>query len=238
MNRYKTFLFSVLCLFSFLPLSTSAQFDIRQTYSPHIEGEILYIRGKIDSHIYDFLSYNYQQLKSVRYVSVNSYGGNHDWSLEIARKLRELKLSTLLERGNVCASACLYIFGAGIERVAHHSTWFGIHGARLGKGSSMKFINACYSLNPDGKTMGYDPTKLGCQNVYQELYELCYTNTLEAFLTLEQNGVSTQLFEDYLSLEEEINWSDNFNFMKIRDWELQAQEAEKYHLVTKRIYEN
>ena len=48
----------------------------RQIQSPEIRGEVLYIQGRIDSHIYDFISRGATDLKGVKTVELNSLGGN------------------------------------------------------------------------------------------------------------------------------------------------------------------
>ena len=61
-------------------------------------------------------------------------GGNVEWALAVAHKVKDLGKTTLIRSGRHCASACVYIFAAGRERIAYEDTWIGIHGARLGAG--------------------------------------------------------------------------------------------------------
>jgi hypothetical protein len=93
---------------------------LRRIISPHIEGDTLVIEGEIDSHIYDYLQYEAAKIAPLKIITLNSLGGNNDWALEIARKVKELGKVTLLAEGHYCASACVYIFAAGRERVASH----------------------------------------------------------------------------------------------------------------------
>lgn len=95
--------------------------ELRVIQSPRIVGDELVIKGPIDSHIYDFISMEAQKLKSVTKVSLNSLGGNHNWALEIGRRIQELGLKTVINKGAFCASACVYLFGSGQERIAHRS---------------------------------------------------------------------------------------------------------------------
>lgn len=214
--------------------SVFAEDNIRKIISPVIKGEVLYIKGTIDSHIYDFFSYNHGNLKNVKTVSLNSYGGSHYWALEIVRKIQEHKLNTLLDKDNFCASACLYLYGAGKVRSAHKNTWFGIHGARLAKGNSVMFLSACYFENERGLYQ-FDMNIEGCKSVHDKFYQLALRSTKEAFQILEDNGVSPRLIEDYLSLEEDRNWPFYFNVLKIKDWVVSAQLAQEYDLVTQLI---
>jgi hypothetical protein len=51
-------------------------------------------------------------------IDLDSLGGNAEWALEIARKIKELGKTTQLRSQHVCASACAIIFAAGRERMA------------------------------------------------------------------------------------------------------------------------
>jgi hypothetical protein len=214
----------------FFMSSLRANEDIRKILSPEIKGDVLYISGTIDSHIYDFFAYAQKELENVKTVSLNSYGGSHHYAMEIVRKIREHNLNTTLEKDNVCASACIYLYGAGKFRTAHESTWFGIHGARLSKGQSFKLMTTCYFKNESG-FHEFDLSLDGCEPVYNKYYELALEETKKGFLTLEEMGTSRLLLQDYLSLEEDPNWQAYFNVLKIRDWTLPAAKALEYNLV-------
>jgi ATP-dependent protease ClpP protease subunit len=117
------------------PRNDDAGLDhLRRIISPHIEGNALIIEGRIDSHIYEYIQYEAASVAAVRVIELDSLGGNAEWALEIARRVRELGKTTLLRSQHVCASACATIFAAGRERIAAEDTWIGIHGARLGPG--------------------------------------------------------------------------------------------------------
>ncbi len=77
-------------------------------------------------------------------IELNSLGGDAEWALAIAHKVKDLGKTTLLRSGRYCASACAYIFAAGRERVASEDTWIGIHGARLGTGYLTSFQGLCF----------------------------------------------------------------------------------------------
>lgn len=210
-----------------------SQDNLSQVYAPAIVGDTLYIKGKIDSHIYDFLSYEAQKVEAVTYVSLNSYGGNHYWAKEIGRRLQEFGKITVLSAGNVCASACLYIFGSGTERWMSENTWLGIHGARLGAGYTVNFINDCFDI--DGNIATLNESKDGCQNFISHWYSVAYTETRLAFQLIETAGVSPALFENYFKLDQDPNWFQHSNVLKIKDWEVTPQEALEFNLATQII---
>ena len=204
--------------------------DINKIISPFIVDNTLYIEGKIDSHIYDFFSYNRKEIQNIKYISLNSFGGSHYWGLEIAQKIQSLEKYTVLKKGNVCASACVYLFGSGKLRMAHKETWFGIHGARLSKGNAFKLINHCYFQNKDG-LYEFDLNLEGCEKVHDEIYLISYLATKDAFSLIETSGVSDKLMKDYFNLDIDPNWPYHLNVLKIKDWELSAIDAFSYNLV-------
>ena len=148
---------------------------LRRIISPHIEGDALIIEGRIDSHIYDYIQYEAARVAAVRVVDLNSLGGNAEWALEIARKLKELGKTTLLRSQHHCASACAYIFAAGRERMAAEDTWIGIHGARLGPGYTTNFEGLCFE-DLEGRRV-FEPRKTGCREFFDHWYEVTLAST-------------------------------------------------------------
>jgi membrane-bound ClpP family serine protease len=100
------------------PDETAGLGRIAASISPRIEGVALIIEGRIDSHIYDYIQYEAAKAAMVRVIDLDSLGGNAEWALEIARKIKELGKTTQLRSQHVCASACATIFAAGRERMA------------------------------------------------------------------------------------------------------------------------
>ena len=209
--------------------------DASHTISPIIIGDTLYINGKIDSHIYDFISYESQKIETVRYVSINSFGGNHYWAMQVGRRLQELRKITIITKGSVCASACAYIFGSGTERWISENSWVGVHGARLGAGYTVDFIRNCFDRSDN--TALLNETKEGCQEFLGYWYNVVFAETQLAFQLIESAGVSPDLFTTYMSLEEDLNWFQNSNILKIKDWALSPQEALHFNLATHIILE-
>ena len=204
--------------------------DLRKYISPVIKGETLYISGIIDSHIYDFFSFNIDAIQKVKRVSLNSWGGDHDWSLEIARRIGEEGLDTVIEKDSVCASACVYLFGSGVNRVMHSLTWLGVHGARLGQGRIVQFAGVCFEMIDDEPL--FDQSKTGCASIVEKFYKLSLKATTDAFKQLELNGVVEEFTTDYLNSEDDPLWFLQGNFLKKKDWVIKAKEALKYNLAT------
>ncbi len=193
--------------------------------SPYIENGVLHILGPIESHIYDTLAWPNDQLSTVHTVRLNSYGGNHYWGLAIAKKIQQKGWNTELQEGDVCASACVYLFGVGVERRAHPSAWFGIHGARLGAGYLVEFAQTC--LREDTLVENDQ-----CQQLIDDNYQLNLGSTIEAFQLIESAGVSGSLWQTYLSFADDPLWFKRFNFLKKPDWVLGAEQAVEFNLVT------
>jgi hypothetical protein len=214
-----------------LPDGSAAEARIRRIISPHIEGETLVIEGRIDSHIYDYLQYEAVKIAAVNVIELDSLGGNVEWGLAIARKLRDLGKTTLLRSGNYCASACVAIFAAGRERLAAEDTWIGIHGARLGPGYLTTFQGLCFVDLEEGSA--FEPRKKGCQEFLKHWYAATLASTDEAFDIMESNGVSSALRRTYYDMPDDPDWPSELNAIRKPDWPLMASEAVKYNLVTR-----
>ena len=203
---------------------------IRQLISPHIEGDVLVIEGKIDSHIYDYLQYEAAKIVPVKVIELNSLGGSQEWALEIARKVKALGKTTLLLSGHFCASACAAIFAAGRERVAAEDAWIGVHGARLGVRYLTTFEGLCFVDLESGRA--FEPDKKGCQDFLAHWREVALASTNEAFDIMESNGVSPELRAAYFQMPDDPDWPAQLNVIRKPDWRLTAAEALKYRLVT------
>lgn len=210
----------------------NAELDrIRKIIAPHIEGDTLVIEGKINSHIYDHLQYEAARIAAVKVIELNSLGGNTEWALAIAHKVKDLGKTTLLQSGHYCASACAYIFAAGRERPASEDTWIGIHGVRLGAGYLTSFQGLCFVDLESGSA--FEPRKKGCQDFLSHWYELTMASTNEAFDIMESNGVSPDLRKAYFEMPDDPEWPAQMNAIRKPDWPLKARDALKYNLVTK-----
>jgi len=203
----------------------------RLILSPRIAGDALIIEGKIDSHIYDYLQYEAASVAAVRVIELDSLGGNVEWALAIARKVKDLGKTTLIRSGSYCASACAYIFAAGRERIAYEDTWIGIHGARLGAGYLTNFQGLCFVDLEKGSE--FEPRKKGCQEFLNHWYELTLARTNEAFDIMESNGVSPDLRKTYFAMPDDPQWPAQLNALRKPDWPVSAHDALKYNLVTK-----
>jgi hypothetical protein len=218
--------------FAAAPADGAADLDrARRILSPRIEGDVLIIEGRIDSHIYDYLQYEAVRVAAVRLIDLHSLGGNTEWALAIAHKIQALGKPTLVRSGHYCASACAYLFAAGRERMASEDTWIGIHGARLGAGYLTNFEGLCF--NDVGGRSAFEPRKTGCQEFLDHWYEVTLANTNEAFDIMESNGVSPELRRTYFAMPDDPDWPAQMNAVRKPDWPLKAEDAMKYNLVTK-----
>jgi hypothetical protein len=204
---------------------------LQRIISPHIEGDALIIEGRIDSHIYDYIQYEAARVAAIRVVDLDSLGGNAEWALEIARKLKELGKTTVLRSQHYCASACATIFAAGRERMAAADTWIGIHGVRLGPGYTTNFEGLCFE-DLEGRSV-FEPRKTGCREFLDHWYEVTLASTNEAFDLMESNGVSPDLRRTYFSMPDDPEWPAQMNAIRKPDWALSADDALKYNLATR-----
>ena len=204
---------------------------LRRIISPHIEGDALIIEGRIDSHIYDYIQYEAAKVAAVRVIELDSLGGNAEWALMIARKVKELGKTTLLRSRHYCASACATIFAAGRERMAAEDTWIGIHGARLGPGYTTNFEGLCFDDLEGGSA--FEPRKAGCRQFLKHWYDVTLASTNEAFDLMESNGVSPDLRETYFAMPDDPEWPAQMNALRKPDWPISAADAVRYNLVTR-----
>jgi hypothetical protein len=210
----------------------SADLDrLRSIISPHIEGDTLIIEGRIDSHIYDYIQYEAPRVAAVRVIEINSLGGNVEWALEIARRVKELGKTTLLRSQHYCASACAFVFAAGRERVAAEDTWIGIHGARLGPGYTTNFQGLCFE-DLEGASV-FEPRRTGCREFLNHWYDVTLASTNQAFDMMESNGVSPDLRETYFAMPDDPAWPAQMNALRKPDWPISAADAARYNLVTR-----
>lgn len=199
--------------------------------SPRIQGDILIVEGRIESHIYDYFSMEAAALKKVKVIELNSFGGNLEWAMEIAKKIQGMKVTTRLSAGHFCASACVFLFAAGAQREAAPDIWFGVHGARLGVGNIIQFRELCYHRDDEGQ-IHYTPENEGCQPFVSDWYERASQATDGAFSFMEQNGVSRSLRETYMEMPDEPNWVERNNVLRKPDWMMTMPEAIQHRLVT------
>jgi hypothetical protein len=196
-----------------------------------IVGDTLVIKGRIDSHIYDFLSREARAMERVTKVELNSVGGSVSWALELARKIKSLGKTTILPQGNFCASVCVYLFAAGKERLAAKNALLGVHGARLGSSYLTNFKDLCFVELEEGPV--FEPRKKGCQDFLNDWHGKAMRATGEAFDFMEANGVSVGLREAYFALPDDEKWYERGNVIRKPDWPLLAAEAVRYKLVTR-----
>ena len=222
-------------LFSFNALVHSQDLsdltDLRKPQMPVVEGDTLYISGVIDSHIYDFLARGTEYLKPVKKVSLNSFGGNSNWAIDIGRKINELGFNTIVQKGNYCASACIYLLGSGVHRSAHESTWLGVHGARLGKGAFISIASVCFEGGETESIRLISLEQSECEKTVSKWYDIAKEATDSAFDLMESSGVLSDLRTTYYSMDEVENWFEEGNVLRIKDWVLSPQEALGYLLI-------
>lgn len=231
MKKLNACLWIALCAPFLAQAQTVSQEDLNKLYSPYIVGDTLFIKGRIDSHVYDYLSREAKSIEGVKTIELNSLGGNNGWALDVAKKIQLLGKTTVLPAGNFCASACVYLFAAGRERLADKSAWLGIHGARLGAGFVTVFQGACFVDLESGPV--FEPRKKGCQDFLRDWHGKAMQATTDAFDFMESNGVSRSLRETYLAMPDDDKWYEQANVIRKPDWFLVAPEAVKYDLVTR-----
>lgn len=89
--------------------------------------------GKIEAsdpaRLLDALSLSRSKGLPVWGVVLQSPGGSVEAGLQLASIIRQNKLSTMVGAKSLCASACFYLFAAGVNRVADTTATVGVHSA-------------------------------------------------------------------------------------------------------------
>ncbi|WP_300030686.1 hypothetical protein [uncultured Roseobacter sp.] len=102
------------------------------------QGEVLVLTGQIAegdaARVTDALE---AQADGLVYVRLNSPGGSVTDALAIGRDLRARGLETVAGAGDICLSACPYIFAAGVARRAHEDAQIGVHQHFFGASSAL-----------------------------------------------------------------------------------------------------
>ena len=91
---------------------------------------VFYIDGVIDKDLW-FNFYDRVKLGKIRTVELNSVGGYVIYAEEIAKLIRERRITTKVRNGAICLSACVLIFQSGIRRIAHKTAVFMIHSVKI-----------------------------------------------------------------------------------------------------------
>lgn len=60
-------------------------------------------------------------------IILHSPGGSVNDALEMGKLVRESEFNTRVVANGYCASSCPLVFAAGVERVAHETSWIGVH---------------------------------------------------------------------------------------------------------------
>lgn len=197
--------------------------DILQMHSPKLVGNTLYIYGRIDSHIYDFLSLERAALEQVKVIDLNSFGGNHHWALDIAKKIAELGKETKIRNGSVCASSCVYLFTSGKKRIIENEVWLGVHGARIPGSYKSSFDGYCFIDLEDGRI--FNEKLKNCSEFLTLWYSIAFKATVDAFDFFEQNGVSVKARDYYFNLNDDPLWYEKYNVFKKPDWIIVPDDA-------------
>lgn len=185
------------------------------------QGSTLWVDGGIDPNLIDELRiYNEKPIKT---IYLNSGGGKVEDAFELANFIRENKITTIVRKQAVCASACTMLFQAGVHRVAHRTARFMFHSARhlLISSSQQKEIIRCLKAPSDQCLQVIDEKKQGLLETTHEMFDL-----------YEEYGATPQLRQDYFSMPEEQVWWTSGNYVGLIDWWLTAQTLIQYNVVT------
>ena len=115
------------------------------------------------------------------------------------------------------------IFQAGKERHASRTSLFMYHGVRLGSRIMNAYFKECPSVTDE------------CMKIYKTMMDIAESRTIEAFDHLEANGLSHEVYRQFIKLPPDPNWLKTGNLTGLSDLYLTIEEAVKYNAVTNLI---
>jgi ATP-dependent protease ClpP protease subunit len=91
-------------------------------------------------------------------VSLNSGGGLFLEGIRLAEIVKRHGLTTYVEEGATCASACFLVFAAGKEKIASYSGRIGVHSAKDAEGNATRASAATSVMSVLLRSLGVPPT--------------------------------------------------------------------------------
>lgn len=99
------------------------------------DGDTLIARGRIDrTTLQRFESALLRHGDRVTTVRLDSPGGSVNDALNLADRIREAKLHTLVDADDYCASSCPLVLAGGVERRVHRAATVGVHQVYTNRG--------------------------------------------------------------------------------------------------------
>ena len=185
---------------------------------------VLSISGKISKSLYDKIKLKIEKLGNQNIqpgrfiVLIDSMGGDGEAALKIGRLLR--KNNAFIFVTNRCASACVYIYAAGVYRSSIPNS-IGIHATKITLND--KNSRVVYELNPDlhevakKKLMDFDNSSQGFldeMNINPSFHEKLRSLSTDKLYWLSQNDVKTfglDGFDSFFIEREFSGFKDAFN---------------------------
>ncbi|WP_138934344.1 hypothetical protein [Roseovarius arcticus] len=120
------------------------------------DGGILRLTGSIAPGDDARLAERLEAEAGLERVALNSPGGSVRDALRVGRSIRAAELSTVVEAGDVCFSACPYVLAAGVERGAGEGAQVGVHQHYFGKNTVLPAFLAVEDIQRgQGEVMEY-----------------------------------------------------------------------------------
>ena len=115
--------------------STDTPLPVEQAsmrFAIHQAGGIRYLLaiGKIvPGTAQDLIAFDIAQERQAQVLVLDSPGGSVTEAMQIGAYIRSRGLDTMVVENGLCASACPLAFAGGVARIAHGSSWIGVHRA-------------------------------------------------------------------------------------------------------------
>jgi hypothetical protein len=143
-------------------LATGAHSATLRAYSEGTTNEAVQLRGLIGpgdaSRLRDLVSAAAQAGRPVPSLSLDSLGGTFGPSAELADVVKTFGLTTYVEDGAVCASACFLVFAAGKQKFATYGGRIGVHAAKDPAGDASRAAAGTEMLRRVLAVLGVPPS--------------------------------------------------------------------------------
>ncbi|MGR3502948.1 hypothetical protein [Pseudaestuariivita sp.] len=139
------------------PLQTPGDMPSRLLFTPD-EGDasVLTLTGKIREGDAARFAEAIAARPGIAALRLHSPGGSVRDALDIGRQARELGLNTIMQAGDICLSACPYLFAGGVARSADEDASIGVHQSYFGSNSVLPAFLAVSNIQRgQGEVMTY-----------------------------------------------------------------------------------
>jgi len=193
--------------------------------SPKTSPTELNLNSKEVSSITGFIGleqerYVRKNLSDIKYLVLNSPGGDMHSAYNIAIMLKHFNIITVIPKNGICESACTVIFQAGKKRHASKDSSLMYHGVRIDGRAMGAYFEECPNVTDQ------------CMQTFERMKMFIKEETLKMFYALEDNGLKHGVFLLFIKRPPDPDWLKFGNLTGYSDLRFTAEESMQYNAVT------